>query len=133
MSSPKAPRMQRMIAQSCTIHVHKVALTLPLHLRSEANERSFWGTKSQRVREQRALTRAALNAHSVPKSGFTRVVFTRLGPKMLDSDNLAGSAKAVRDEIAAYCGVDDGPKGPLTWEYNQEVNAAYGCRIELLS
>jgi hypothetical protein len=125
--------MQRIAPQSCTTYVHRIVLTLPLHMRSEANERSFWGDKSSRVREHRSITRAALNRYSVAKSGFTRVVFTRLGPRMLDSDNLAGSFKAVRDEIAAYCGVDDGPTGPIMWECQQEKSAAYGLRVELLA
>ena len=36
------------------------------------------------------------------------VTITRLGPRALDSDNLASSGKHVRDAIATWLGVDDG-------------------------
>lgn len=43
---------------------------------------------------------------------------TRVGPGTLDDDNLARSAKAVRDELAAALGADDGDPR-LTWHYAQ--------------
>lgn len=43
---------------------------------------------------------------------------TRVGPGTLDDDNLARSAKAVRDELAAALGADD--RDPrITWHYAQ--------------
>ena len=35
------------------------------------------------------------------------VTLTRVSPRALDSDNLAYAFKAVRDEVAAYFGVND--------------------------
>lgn len=52
--------------------------------------------------------------------GRLRVTFTRLASGTLDDDNLAGAFKACRDAVAAWLGVDDGPRGPVTWAYTQE-------------
>ena len=52
----------------------------------------------------------------------------------LDDDNLAGAFKAIRDEVAKYFGVGDGPKGPIKWKYAQKKVAkdcTATCTIEL--
>ena len=63
-----------------------------------------------------------------------RVRLVRLGARALDTDNLAGALKAVRDAVAAWLGVDDGPGG-LVWEVDQEPHRRHrntpGVRIEL--
>ena len=58
------------------------------------------------------------------------VTITRLGPRKLDSDNLATSAKGLRDGIADKLGVDDGDER-ITWCYAQEKSKTYGVRIEI--
>lgn len=40
----------------------------------------------------------------------------RLG-KLPDDDNVRAMCKPIRDAVAKWFGVDDGPSGPLTWEY----------------
>ena len=58
------------------------------------------------------------------------VTITRLAPTSLDSDNLQGSAKHVRDAIAAWLGVDD--RDPrVTWHVGQERQKTYGVRLAL--
>jgi hypothetical protein len=59
----------------------------------------------------------------------------RLSSALCDDDNLQGACKAIRDEIAKLCGVDDGPKGPIKWEYAQEKckRGQYGVRVEMLA
>lgn len=48
------------------------------------------------------------------------VTLTRIAPSAgLDSDALPASLKSVRDAIALALGVDDGPRGPITWLYAQ--------------
>lgn len=37
----------------------------------------------------------------------------------LDSDNLPCAFKKIRDSVAEWFHVDDGPKGPITWKYSQ--------------
>lgn len=62
------------------------------------------------------------------------VTITRLGVRKLDSDNLAISAKAVRDGIAAALGVDDGEEGPggvYEWRYAQQKEKFYAVRVQV--
>lgn len=69
----------------------------------------------------------AVPSHPLP----CLVTITRLGPRTLDDDNLAGSAKAIRDSIAARLGVDDGDTARIQFRYAQEKSKAYGVRITL--
>jgi len=60
------------------------------------------------------------------------VTIVRIGPKALDGDNLQGSAKGVRDEVARYLGVDDADtETRVTWRYAQEKSRGYGVRVEI--
>lgn len=79
-------------------------------------------TKRERQKVTLAwLTQPLMFRHSVVASVRTFgviVKLTRVGPRKLDDDNLAGSLKAVRDAIAAALGVDDrDPK--VQWAYSQ--------------
>jgi len=56
---------------------------------------------------------------------------TRLGGGLMDTDNLEAAAKWVRDAVALFLGVGDGPAGPVRWEYAQEACGAWGVRVEL--
>ena len=60
------------------------------------------------------------------------ITITRIGPRELDSDNLAGSAKHVRDGIADWLMINDRDKR-LQWKYAQEKGAPkeYGVRIRV--
>jgi hypothetical protein len=50
-------------------------------------------------------------------------------PALLDSDNLANALKPVRDEIAAWLGIDDGSP-LLRWECGQvETRGAVGVAV----
>lgn len=89
-----------------------------LRLERGANAREHHFARAQRVARERALVDGAL-AGVTPPLGPWRVVIARGGPRPLDSDNLASSCKAVRDAVAAWLGVDDGPDAPVTWEYGQ--------------
>ncbi len=48
------------------------------------------------------------------------VTFTRVGPRRLDSDNVQGTLKGIRDEVAKQLGVDDGDMR-FVWGYAQEI------------
>jgi len=95
-------------------------LTLPLEAVSENNARENWGKRHRRRKGQRKITSACLRLHrwpAVPLPATIRLV--RVAPRALDSDNLAGSLKAVRDAVAQAYGCDDSPQSGLTWEYDQ--------------
>lgn len=102
-----------------------------LVLVSEANTREHWTVKHQRrCRQQRHVALALASVAPCSLTFPVEVLITRLGPRALDTDNLQGSAKAVRDELARWLGVDDGPSAPVSWHVAQ-VRGPYGCRIEL--
>lgn len=104
---------------------------LPLRVVSEANQRQHWATKAKRAKSQRhALAWAWLAAGLPCERKPVTVTLTRLAPRSLDSDNLAGGFKAVRDEIASLCGFDDRDES-VRWVYAQEKAKTYGVRCEV--
>lgn len=116
----------------------ELVVTLPrLRLVSEANAREFWADRARRVKEQRTAARSALSRATKTspvgaKRGQLRwdgwghlgnpeslvVTITRIAPRRLDSDNLARSAKAIRDGVADWLGIDDGDER-IDWRYAQ--------------
>lgn len=132
--------------------------TLPIELLmtdlktvSEANEHAHWRARQVRAKEQRGRayasllcslsgykmlmkrtaksTRVCLAALPAPK---LTIHISRHGPRELDSDNLAGSQKHVRDGIADALGVDDG-SDTLDWQYHQvrSPNGVYAVLVRL--
>lgn len=59
---------------------------------------------------------------SISSGVAIRVSFIRCGRKRLDTDNLSGCMKPLRDAIAESFGRDDGDAG-IEWEYGQHVSA----------
>lgn len=98
--------------------VEVIVVLKGLRLVSEANTRGHWSGRAGRSTAARALVGGALAGVAVPPGPWC-VRIVRAGPRALDTDNLAGSAKAVRDAVAAWLGVDDGPEAPVAWEYGQ--------------
>lgn len=114
------------------------AVTIPrLRLVSEANRRDHHYAKARRVKAQRTAARSALiratgtsptgiaqgrlrwsGWEHLGKPAFLVVTIARVAPRKLDSDNLASSAKAVRDGVADWLGLDDGDER-LDWQYEQ--------------
>lgn len=90
---------------------------------SGLNARERWSARARRVRRERLAVLAAFPAHwrkalkQHPNWGM-RVELTRCGRK-LDSDNLQGALKGVRDELAKQLGLDDGSPR-FEWVYRQD-------------
>lgn len=96
-----------------------------LTLVSEPNARDHWREKAERVKWQRGIVRNALAALAPPDLTDGRrwtVTIDRTTRHELDDDNLGTSAKAVRDGVAAWLGVDDSPSSPVRWIYTQRVS-----------
>lgn len=94
------------------------------------NDRTHWRTRARRVKDERFAVGLVLNAckDPLPEGPVYRVTLTRCAPSNgLDGDNLQGALKAVRDEVAAFLGVDDGSH-LVTWEYGQR-RAEWGVDI----
>ena len=109
---------------------HIISVTVPVKLVSEANSHEHWRNRQRRAKLQRSMAKTALGADVKGPPPPYVITITRIGPRTLDSDNLAGSAKAVRDGVADWLGIDDGDKR-LTWEYAQRSDGAgvYACEV----
>ena len=106
--------------------------SLPMKLTSLANERVHWSIKSKRAKAQRQAARLVCSNALVGNFSLEppmTITIVRVGPRKLDSDNLAISAKHVRDGIADALGIDDG-NPCLTWEYRQE-NGPYAVKVTI--
>lgn len=104
---------------------------------SEANSRDNHFKKARRVAEQRRVACWVLRRFERPGVDVPLVVkITRIGPKDLDTDNLASSAKAVRDGVADWLGRKggDGASSGVRWVYAQRRAAKrgeYAVEIEI--
>jgi len=86
--------------------VTPIDVTIPgLRLVSEANARGSWHGGATRAAKQRSIV--ALFFRSLRCEVPCNVRIVRIAPSRLDDDNLARAAKAVRDQLAEWLGVDD--------------------------
>jgi hypothetical protein len=112
-------------------------ITIPIEgmkLGAALNARVHWTKRAARAKKERAIVAAALRHHPFAAAQPpTTCTLIRIAPRMLDDDNLAGAFKSIRDEVAAFFGVDDGPKGPISWRYEQRKSAPkqYAVHIAL--
>ena len=103
---------------------------------SESNKREHWASKARRKKKQRQATRNAWLVSGRPAiTGPISLKLTRIVPKrrfIRDYDNLVGCFKAVIDEVADICGVND---KDIIWQqdsFAQEVGEI-GCRVEIMA
>lgn len=112
-----------------------IDLLLPIKITSPANgSHGHWAADAKRRKDQRTITKWGL--HPLPKPPLPVVVtLVRIGVRDLDTDNLAGGFKSVRDEVAAWLGVGDSTRDPITWVYEQQrgERGQYACRIKIES
>jgi hypothetical protein len=100
--------------------------------------------KSRRIKEQRAVVRTMLEAHfaALPRSvcgapNRIEVQFARLSPggnRPDEWENLRAALKAVKDEVAAWIGLDDKEGAGITWLEPVQIQApphVYRVRIEI--
>jgi hypothetical protein len=107
----------------------RTTVVMPLRLPSLANCRLHWRALHRLKVDQQFMVYGHMLAAKLPPLPAT-VTLTRVGPRKLDSDNLAGAFKFVRDQIAGLYGVDDG--SPLyVWQYGQEVGREYAIRVAI--
>lgn len=111
-----------------------IAILIPLKTISTANARLNRFKLAAMTKAQRSTTRNALmSAAPMPPAPPITVVITRIGPKKMDSDNLAISQKGVRDGVADWLGVDDGDQG-IQWVYEQRAGGpkVYAIEVEVI-
>jgi hypothetical protein len=91
--------------------------TLPLKIVSTANMRESWQARHRRAKLHRSTAYTLTPKMTMLPSC---ILLTRIGPKLLDTDNLAGGFKAVRDGIADKLRIDDGDER-VQWFYDQRT------------
>jgi hypothetical protein len=117
-------------------------LQLPIETHSEnAYRRMHFRAVAAITAKQRKLVREAFEEHMPPTALFLEhwkpntflVTITRIAPSPLDDDNLPGALKAIRDEVAAFCGLDDRHERIRFVPLQQRCPAPYqGVRIEIV-
>lgn len=115
--------------------VKSFLLDLPIRTVSALNERGHWRVRHRRGRAERKEIeiewRRGMGKLKIELP--CTVTFTRIGPRMLDGDNLQGSFKAARDQVAEMLGASDSPSSPINWEYRQEPGKFYRILIAVQS
>lgn len=112
-----------------------VEVEVPVQILSEMNTRDHWAKRRARFRKQReavyyTLLPLAPMLRLITANEAAVVTLTRLGPTILDSDNLAGGFKACRDEVANQLGIDDG-SSRIEWIYRQAKSRTYSASIRI--
>jgi len=104
---------------------------------SEMNQREHWGAKNRRKQDQQEQVAVAmLNALRGKRVELPCVVkMTRIGPKKMDNDNLAGAMKHCQDQIARQLGVDDGDESKVIFHHYQMPIGSrdYAVKVEITS
>lgn len=110
-----------------------IKLYIPLKLVSEANQAEHWTKRARRRKQQRLSVCLALRAQrEVAPSLPLEVELCRYSPRQLDTDNLSSAFKSVRDEIAAWLGVDD-RSAAVSYLCSQESYRALPIHMQLKS
>ena len=112
--------------------------TLPIRTVNRNNARLHWAALHRATRDERRaaclLTRSVLDIAAtarIERLGAV-ITLTRIGKRKMDSDNLAGCLKGIRDGIAEAIGVDDGDDR-LRWVYEQRTEWRYAVEVEVLT
>src|SRR5439155_277722 len=98
-----------------------VAVVIIPGLRTQGpNAREHWGVKAKRVRKEREAAAFILGPRERPALPCS-VLLTRVAPSAgLDDDNLVGSLKGVRDQVADWLGVNDRDRMRVRYRYAQK-------------
>ncbi|VTU38369.1 hypothetical protein H4CHR_04408 [Variovorax sp. PBS-H4] len=110
-----------------TLHI-----SVPLKTGNGLNDREQAMARHRRVKSERAAVQWLLNGKPTP-AGSVYALMVRVSPssKGLDKDNLQGSLKAVRDQIATWLGRDDADGKTITWDYGQRPGKKGEWAVEI--
>jgi len=121
------------------VHIQGPVYTVPLKIDSGDNARGKYakiGAAGSHRKKTAAVLATELKflhyfADKAQSGEPVTVRLTRLGGRGLDDDGLRSAFKYVRDTVALFLGVDDGPRGPVRWEYDQKPGGPYGVMIQV--
>jgi len=104
-------------------------ITIPGLRTKGPNAREHFHARAKRVRKEREAAAYMLGPRERPALPCS-VLLTRSAPSAgLDDDNLVGSLKGVRDQVAQWLGVNDRDRLRVRYRYAQE-RGLWGVRIE---
>lgn len=104
-------------------------ITVPIRTVPGLNAREHWRARSKRVKAERTATAWALAKSGRPPIPCS-VRLTRVAPSNgVDSDNLQGALKAIRDQVAQWLLVDDKHEHLVRYVYSQR-RGPWGVEIE---
>jgi hypothetical protein len=103
-------------------------IRIPLRTVSVLNRRDHWAVRAKRTKAEREMFAWALLLEAKPALPVV-VKLTREAMRSLDSDNLAASFKAGRDQIAEWLGIDDADPR-VEWKYQQRKAKGFHVVIE---
>ncbi len=101
---------------------------------SENNVKEFWAKRYKRSSHQKRTILSILAQNKLSISVPCKVCMIRLSPRSLDSDNLQGAFKYIRDAIADYIipGLRPGQADSnleIEWEYAQQKSKKKGIKL----
>lgn len=105
------------------------AFFLPVVTVTESNTCGHWRVRARRALQQKTAMALALTQVDKPAIPCC-VTITRVGRGVMDDDNLPTASKHLRDQIAAWLGVDDRHRNIVRYVYEQERGSVAGVRIE---
>lgn len=111
-------------------------VVVPVRTVSELNRHEHWRLRQKRAKAQHEAVHVGVLAwvqryqQGIVRCGPMHIHLTRIAPRKLDTDNLAGALKHVRDAVAKFLGVDDGDEERVTWSVGQEPAKGYSVRIQ---
>ncbi len=117
-----------------------VWVEIPIALPSASNIHAHWRERHRRIKRQRLAVNLAFRSsiltpglaaagQALAAGSGLRVLLTRVSPRKLDSDNLQGAFKGVRDQVAEALALDDG-SALWQWDYAQVAGPA-AIQIEI--
>jgi hypothetical protein len=106
-------------------------IEIPIRIESTLNKREHWAMRSRRASKHREHTVWALKAAKMPDACLPKVVkLIRIAPRSLDTDNLAGGLKSVRDGVADWLHINDNDPR-VSWQYGQRKGKPKQYAVEI--
>ena len=111
-----------------------IEVQLRMRTVSTLNAREHWSARAKRAKFERQLAYfTLLGTRAKVPAGCVRVALTRIAAprgRVLDTDNLCGALKAVRDGVADFLQRQDNDPD-LEWIYNQTNGLLWSVSIRI--